>query len=97
MEVFECIKTRRAVRKFEKKEVTWDNVSMILDAGRLAPSSGNIQNWKFIVALDEGKRKAVAEACLQQWWIADAPVIIVIVGEPAKGKRFYGKRGHSRS
>ena len=93
MEVFECIKTRRAVRKFEKKEVTWEEISMILDAGRLAPSSGNLQNWKFIVALDEGKKKSVAEACVNQDWIASAPVIIVVVGEHEKGKRFYGKRG----
>ena len=93
MEVFDCIKTRRSVRKFQKKEVSWDNVSMILDAGRLASSAGNLQNWKFIVVLDEAKRQAVAEACVKQLWLAEAPVQIIIVGEPEKAKRFYGERG----
>ena len=55
MELFECIKTRRSIRKYQDKEVPWDLVANIIDAGRLAPSAGNLQNWKFIVVLDEGK------------------------------------------
>jgi len=68
MEVLECITTRRSIRKYLQKPVPWDHVSNILEAGRCAPSSGNLQNWKFIVVLDEGKRKALAEAALRQFW-----------------------------
>ena len=93
MEVLDCIKTRRCIRKYQKKPVPWDVVSNILEAGRFAPSAGNLQNWKFIVVLDEEKRKAIAEAALNQFWIATAPVIIVIVAEPEKTKRYYGDRG----
>lgn len=93
MDVYECIKKRRSIRKFLKKEVDWEKISLILDAGRLAPSAGNLQNWKFIVVLDEGKRKSVAEACVKQSWIEGAPFMIVIVGEPQSAERFYGKRG----
>jgi len=93
MEVFECIKTRRAVRSFQQKKVTWENISLILDAGRLAPSSGNLQNWKFIVVLDNEKKQAVAKACIKQTWVAEAPVLIAIIGEPVKAERFYGDRG----
>jgi len=92
MEVFNCIETRRITKKFQKKPVSWELLSLILDAGRLAPSAGNLQNWKFIIVLDEGKRRAVAEACLKQFWIAEAPAIIIITGEPEKAKRFYRDR-----
>ncbi len=35
----------------------------------------------------------MAEAALQQWWIAEAPVVIVALSEPEKAERYYGVRG----
>jgi nitroreductase len=93
MEVLECIKTRRSIRKFLDVPVEWDKVGQIVDAGRCAPNAGNLQNWKFIVVLNEDTRKKLAEACLQQLWMAKAPVHIIICSEPDKAKRFYGIRG----
>ena len=93
MEVLDCITSRRSIRKYLDKPVPWDIVSNILEAGRFAPSSGNLQNWKFIVVLDEDKRKAIAEAALKQLWMLKAPVHIVICAEPEKAKRYYGDRG----
>ncbi len=93
MEVFECIKTRRSIRRFLEVPVEWDKVGSIVDAGRYAPNAGNLQNWKFIIVLDEGKRNDIADACLQQLWMARAPVHIIICSEPEKAKRFYGIRG----
>ena len=49
MEVFECITTRRSIRKYLDMPVEWDKVGTILEAGRLAPNSGNIQDYSFIV------------------------------------------------
>jgi len=93
MDILELIKTRRSVRKYLKKPVPWDDITNITEAGRYAPSAGNIQNWKFIVVLDPDKRKAIAEASLKQYWMKTAPVYIVIVSEPQKAERYYGKRG----
>jgi nitroreductase len=93
MDVFECIKTRRSVRKYKDKQVPWDNIVTIMEAGKYAPSAGNLQNWKFIVIKDDDKRKAIAEASLQQWWMEEAPIHIAVIGEPEKAERFYGARG----
>ena len=93
MDVFECIITRRSVRKYLDVPVEWDKIGTIMEAGKAAPSSGNIQNWKFIVVVDKEKRKAIAEACLQQNWMATAPVHIIVVAEAKKGEQFYGIRG----
>ena len=93
MDLLECIKTRRSIRKFLEVPVEWDKVGTIVDAGRCAPNSGNLQNWKFIIILDAGTRRKLAEACLQQLWMARAPVHIIICSEPEKAKRFYGIRG----
>lgn len=93
MDALECMYTRRSVKKFRDDPVEWDKIGKIIDAGRLAPSSGNIQNWKFIIVTDPVKRKAMAEACINQDWIAAAPIIIAVIAEPDKAKRFFGIRG----
>jgi nitroreductase len=93
MELYECIKTRRSIRKYLDKEVPWDLVSKIVDAGRLAPSAGNLQNWKFVVVLDDARREKIAEACLNQTWMNKAPVHIIVLADPRVAERYYGARG----
>ncbi len=94
MEVFECIITRRSIRNYLDIPVEWDKVGTILEAGRLAPSSGNIQDYNFIVVQDEEKRKAIAEASLRQHWMSKAPVYIVVCADLKKSERLYGVRGN---
>ncbi len=93
MDVFDCIRTRRSVRKYKDKPVPWDNIVEIMQAGKYAPFAGNITNVKFIVVKSEDKRRAIAEASAQQYWMQDAPIHIVMVGEPEKAERYYGTRG----
>jgi SagB-type dehydrogenase family enzyme len=93
MDVFEAIRTRRSIRKYKDKEIPWDNVVTIMQAGKYAPNAGNLQNWKFIVVKTDGKRKAITRACLQQDWMEQAPVFIVVVADPKKAARYYGTRG----
>jgi nitroreductase len=93
MDTLECIRTRRSIRKYLEKPVAWDDVSKILEAGRFAPNAGNLQNWKFVVVLDFEKRRKLAEAALQQYWMETAPVHIVICSEPHKAEKYYGIRG----
>src|SRR3989344_3339992 len=93
MDIFEAISTRRSIRKYKDKQVPWDNIVTIMQAGKYAPSAGNLQNWKFIVVKSDAKRKAIAKACLQQDWMEQAPILIVIVGEPERARMYYGARG----
>ena len=93
MDVFEAIITRRSIRKYQQKPVEWDKIVTILEAGKFAPTAGNIQNFKFVATKDEDTRKQHAEACLQQTWMTEAPVHITIFSEPERLKRFYGIRG----
>ena len=93
MEVLEAIKTRRSIRKYLDKPIPWELIANVLEAGRYSPSAGNLQNWKFIAVMSEGRRKSIAEACMQQYWMEQAPVHIVICSEPFKGEMHYGKKG----
>ncbi len=97
MDTLECIRSRRSVRRFQQRDVELDKVEILLDAARLAPSAGNLQDRKFIVVRDEAAKKRVAEACLQQWWVEAAPIIIVICSEWKQNERMYGPKGERYS
>jgi nitroreductase len=92
-DILDLIKSRRTIKHFLPKFVSWDKVSRIVDAGRHAPSSGNIQNWKFIVFFDPDKKAQLAQLTYDQYDIAMAGVLIVICSEVEKAIRYYGVRG----
>ncbi|MBI2147272.1 nitroreductase family protein [Candidatus Woesearchaeota archaeon] len=93
MNVLEAIKKRRSIRKYKDVGVEWDNVVHILEAGRYAPSAGNLQDWKFIVVTEEDIRAKVARACLNQSWMETAPVHIVICSILERQIQHYGDAG----
>jgi len=93
MDIYECIKTRRSIRKYLDLEVPKEKIGLIIDAGASAPSTGNIQDWRFTIIKDPEKRAEIANACLQQTWMSHAPVHILVCGATETNKQFYGVRG----
>lgn len=89
----QAITTRRSIRKFADVPIPMQRIGPILEAGRSAPSAGNLQTWKFIIVTEPDQKKQIADACFQQFWIAKAPVIIVVVAEVEKCEQYYGPRG----
>ncbi|MGC8701226.1 MAG: nitroreductase family protein [Thermoplasmata archaeon] len=57
--LFEIIKGRRAVRNFQKREISLENLKKILEAGIWAPSGSNLQSWEFILIKDEQKKSKI--------------------------------------
>jgi nitroreductase len=78
MELSEAIKQRRSVRDYKDQPVSEDKLQKVIEAGRIAPSGGNRQAWKFIVIRDSKRRQELAAAAGQNF-IAKAPVIIAAV------------------
>ncbi len=80
MNVHEAIRARYSVRRFRPDPVPESNLHRVLEAARLAPSSSNRQEWRFVVVRNEARRRELATAANNQMWIADAPVIIAAIG-----------------
>lgn len=51
------IQDRRSIRHFTEEPVSDQDLDMILEAARQAPSGENAQPWRFIIVKDEGVRK----------------------------------------
>jgi len=79
MDVMEAIRRRRSVRSYRKDPVPDEKLKKILEAARLAPSARNSQNWKFVVVRDAARRKELAKAAADQYFVGEAPVVIAAV------------------
>ncbi|PIS12223.1 nitroreductase [candidate division WWE3 bacterium CG09_land_8_20_14_0_10_47_33] len=94
MEVFEAIKRRRTVRKFNPaRRVTDEQVEKLLQAAQWASSAGNLQSRFFVVVRDQGVKRQLVEAAWGQSFIATAPVVIVLCADLDRSASKYGSRG----
>ncbi|MGQ9542634.1 MAG: nitroreductase family protein [Candidatus Bathyarchaeia archaeon] len=93
LEVLEAIKGRRSVRSFLSKDVSKSQIETIIECATSAPSAGNLQPWEFIIVRSPERRKALARAALNQDFIEEAPVVIVVLADQARSARVYGRRG----
>ncbi|MFW6138424.1 MAG: nitroreductase family protein [Spirochaetota bacterium] len=76
MTVEEAIKTRKSVRNYAPRQVEKQKLEQVLEAGRLAPSAANRQEWRFVVVTDEQTRKKLSQAASGQYFVAQAPCVI---------------------
>ena len=95
MDVFECIRRRRSIRAYKKDHVSEDHLKEILKAATWAPSAGNLQSWEFIIVRDHTTKVRLAEAAYGQYFIVEAPVIIVVCANEERSASRYGDRGRT--
>jgi len=81
MDVFDAIGARRSIRNYKPDPVEPDDLERILEAGRLAPSASNRQEWRFVVVTDGETRRALSEAANGQGFVAEAPVVLACCAE----------------
>lgn len=93
MDIFDCIYTRRSIRKFKDIPVELDKLYEIIKAGSYAPCAGDLQNWKFIVEKNNDKIKAMYHHSLEQEAFMTAQIAVIVVAETDMAEKFYGMRG----
>ena len=63
--IWEVFRQRRSVRKFRPDAIPEKDIVKMIEAARLAPTSGNQQPWKFLVIRDPNKIRQLKEACIK--------------------------------
>ena len=85
-DVIEEIKQRTSLRAFDTKPISDEMLESILEAGRLAPSCANTQEWNFIAIKDKEALEDAHEAVSGgNYWGKRAPVMIVVVTKDGGG------------
>ncbi len=92
-ECLEAIFTRVSIRRFKPKQIPDELILKILEAGNAAPSAGNLQAREFIVVKNPVTKLKLAKASLNQMFIAEAPVVVVVCANYPRSMRVYGDRG----
>ena len=93
MSVFGAILKRRTCRKFASQPVELEKIFEIITAGTHAPSSGNLQNWSFVIVTEKPKIRALYHHTLEQEAFMSAPVAVIVCGDNDIAEKYYGLRG----
>jgi nitroreductase len=93
MDLETVVKRRRMCREYSDRDVPQEKVDRILDLASRYPSAGHTEPQEFIVVRDQRAREDLARAALDQMFVAQAPLVIVVVSDVRRSARRYGERG----
>lgn len=82
MDTFDAIYSRRAVKHYDPEyELTEEEIRKLMDAAIQAPTSFNIQHWRFVLVRDKALRREIRAAANDQAQVTDASLLIVMTAD----------------
>lgn len=78
MDILPAITARWSAKRFLSRPLSDQQVERILQAGRLAPSAKNRQQWRFVVVGRPDLRAKLADAAFGAEQVVTAPVTIAV-------------------
>ncbi|NEP03427.1 MAG: nitroreductase family protein [Okeania sp. SIO2G4] len=82
MDALEVIYQRRAVKHYDPKhKITPEEEQKLLEATIQAPTSFNIQHWRFVILRDPELRQEVRKLGFDQAQITEASLLILFTGD----------------
>lgn len=94
MDFWEVIKKRHCTRSFDAdREVSDEIINKLIEAAKMAPTAGNMQDWSFNIIKDKETKEKLVQAALGQKFINEAPIVIVISSDLDVARKHYGDRG----
>ncbi|WP_226585521.1 nitroreductase family protein [Halobacillus litoralis] len=75
-------KERRSVRQYDPDfKIDKREIRELLETAALAPSSSNLQSWRFLVIEDQAEKERLLPIANNQQQIVDASVVIAVLGD----------------
>jgi nitroreductase len=93
MQTIDAINGRTSIREYKPDPIPDGALREILAAATQAPSSGNVQDWEFVVVKTPEGKNALATAAFNQSFISKAPCVIVVCSDLERIEKAYGSRG----
>ncbi|MFD0711507.1 nitroreductase family protein [Paenibacillus sp. GCM10027626] len=77
------VRSRRSVRSYENVAISQEELAEILETAALAPSSSNLQPWRFLIAHDTESKKRLEAVVFDfnKQRLSEASVGIVVLGD----------------
>ena len=78
MDTYKTIVTKRDTRAFTEQPISEESVRRIVQAGRMAGSSKNVQPCRFIIIDDPEQKEEIAKCGDFAAWIPTAPLLVAV-------------------
>ena len=95
----DVIKQRASVRKYKKgMEIPEEILQQIIELTTTAPSSWNLQHWKFIVVQKDEYKEKLFTISYKQQQVLDSSAVIVVLGDleaNRNAERVYSEAVHA--
>ena len=88
-DIYELVRSKKAVRDFAARPIPDDIARRILDAGRMSGSSKNTQPWHFIAVRDRDKLVELSKTGDYAGHLAGAALGVFIVTDRPEGRGEY--------
>lgn len=83
-EILDLFRRRFACHSFRsERAVPQADLDVVLEAGRLSPSSFGLEHWKFLVVTGAEDKASLQAACFNQPQVGGAAVVVVILARTA--------------
>jgi nitroreductase len=78
----EVILSRHSVRKYDSNaKISEQDLQEILELAASAPSSWNLQHWRFLVIRDQESKQRLLPLAYNQEQVVEASVVVIVLGD----------------
>lgn len=82
MNVIEAIESRRSLKHYDlNHRMTEAEVARLIELAKLAPSSFNMQNYRFVLVRDPELRKQIRAVAWNQAQVTDASLLVILCAD----------------
>lgn len=82
MQTLEAINQRRAVKYYNPShQIPKAEIEKLISTAMLAPTSFNIQNWRFLVVTDKALREQIKAAAWNQAQVTEASILVIMCAD----------------
>lgn len=87
--IIETMINRRSLRKFSDRNISDEELELILKCAMKAPTAGNMMTYSIIVVKNQEMKDKLAVSCDNQPFIAKSDVILIFAADYSKWYKYY--------
>ena len=92
--LLKSILSRASVRKFSKKPVTKEILTLLLASAQSAPSKSNLQQYSILVIQDTSIKTEISNLIGNTKWALTAPVFLLFLADIRRNIKISNDRGY---
>jgi nitroreductase len=87
VDFFNIVESRQSIREFDPKvKISKEELTEIIKITTTAPSSWDLQHWKFLIFDDQSKKEQLFPIAYNQQQVIDSSAVIAILGDVEANK-----------